>query len=242
MRARTVVIEGQGHPVGDGFEVSKDPKRGSFEAVMDILQGKERLRQAKEELRGDFLAKSSKAAQKTKREQVMMMARASLGEGRQVFPLQLNTIEDVAAAIKAGGRSSGDQYLNEKNFPLNGVLRLNGVLSDLLSLSLLYGPPSVVGHPPAHPFGRLHTSSELATHPPTLLEGYGHLQILDSRISRSRKLRPGLLPSSLPAHCHPLESGKHDFVLQNSETGRSFLLQDNPDMDLKFAGPPSWKV
>ena len=42
-----------------------------------------------------------------------MMARASLGEGRQIFPLQLSTIEDVAAAIKAGGWTSGDQYLNE---------------------------------------------------------------------------------------------------------------------------------
>ena len=41
------------------------------------------------------------------------MARASLGQGRQIFPLQLSTIEDVAAAIKAGGWSSGDQYLNE---------------------------------------------------------------------------------------------------------------------------------
>ena len=81
-----VMTEGQGHPAEDGLVLTKDSRRGSFEAVMDILQGKERLRQGKEELRGDFLAKSSKAAQKTKREQVMMMARASLGEGRQVFP------------------------------------------------------------------------------------------------------------------------------------------------------------
>ena len=42
------------------------PKRGSFEAVMDILQGQAKLKQAKEALRGDFLAKSSRAAQKTK--------------------------------------------------------------------------------------------------------------------------------------------------------------------------------
>ena len=90
-----------------------ESRKGSFGAIMDILQGKDKLRQAREVLRGDFLAKSSRAAQKTKREQVLAMARASIGQGRQIFPLQLGTIEDVAAAIKAGGWTSGDQYLNE---------------------------------------------------------------------------------------------------------------------------------
>ena len=80
---------------------------------MDILQGKEKLKQAKEALRGDFLAKTSKAAQKSKREQIMAMAKASVGAAARVFPLSLNTIEEVAAAIKAAGWTSGDQYLNE---------------------------------------------------------------------------------------------------------------------------------
>ena len=88
-------------------------KKGSFEEVMDILQGEDRLRRAKEVLRGDFLAKSSRAAQRSKREQVMAMARASVGGNRPIFPLNLDTIENVAAAIKAGGWTSGDQYLNE---------------------------------------------------------------------------------------------------------------------------------
>lgn len=47
------------------------PKRGSFEAVVDILKGKDKLQQARETLREDFLAKSSKAAQRSKREQVL---------------------------------------------------------------------------------------------------------------------------------------------------------------------------
>ena len=32
-----------------------EPKKGSFGAIMDILQGKDKLRQARELLRGDFL-------------------------------------------------------------------------------------------------------------------------------------------------------------------------------------------
>ena len=66
---------------------------------MDILQGKEKLKQAKEALRGDFLAKTSKAAQKSKREQIMAMAKASVGAAARVFPLSLSTIEEVAAAM-----------------------------------------------------------------------------------------------------------------------------------------------
>ena len=80
---------------------------------MDILKEKDKLRLAREWLRGDSLAKSSRAAQKSKREQVLAMARISLAKSGPVFPLQLDTIEDVAAAIKAGGWTSGDQYLNE---------------------------------------------------------------------------------------------------------------------------------
>ena len=88
-------------------------KKRSFEEVMDILQGECELKRARESLRGDFLAKSSKAAQRSKREQVLAMAKVSVGERGHVFPLSLNTIEDVAAAIKAGGWTSGDQYVNE---------------------------------------------------------------------------------------------------------------------------------
>ena len=43
----------------------------------------------------------------------MAMARVSVGTRGQIFPLALNTIEEVAAAIKAAGWTSGDQYLNE---------------------------------------------------------------------------------------------------------------------------------
>ena len=58
-----------------------------------------------------------------------------MGEGRQVFPLQLSTIEDVAAAIKSGRWTSGDQYLNElklmhieAGFEVN--LQMNKLLTD----------------------------------------------------------------------------------------------------------------
>ena len=89
------------------------PKRGTFDAVMDILQRKDKLKKAREALRDDFLAKTSKAAQRSKREQILAMAKASVGRSGRVFPLSMDTIEDVAAAIKAAGWTSGDQYLNE---------------------------------------------------------------------------------------------------------------------------------
>ena len=42
---------------------------------MNILKGKEELARARRELREGFMAKSSRASQRTKREQVMAMAR-----------------------------------------------------------------------------------------------------------------------------------------------------------------------
>lgn len=62
------------------------------------------------------------------------MAKASLGERRQVFPLQLSTIEDVAAAIKAGGWSPGDQYLNElKLMHIEAGFEVNVQMNKLLA-------------------------------------------------------------------------------------------------------------
>lgn len=80
---------------------------------MDILKGKEKLAEARRELREDFMAKSSRAAQKTKREQVMAMAKEACDAGENLFPLSIITVENVSAAIKAVGWTSGDQYINE---------------------------------------------------------------------------------------------------------------------------------
>ena len=52
------------------------------------------------------MAKSSRASQRT-------MAREACERNKDVFPLAIETIENVAAAIKAVGWSSGDQYINE---------------------------------------------------------------------------------------------------------------------------------
>ena len=59
------------------------------------------------------MAKSSRASQKTKREQVMAMAREACERNKDVFPLAIETMENVAAAIKAVGWSPGGQYINE---------------------------------------------------------------------------------------------------------------------------------
>ena len=78
-----------------------------------MLKGKSELAKARRELKDDFMAKSSRASQRTKREQVLAMAKEACDQRRNVFPLAIETIENVAAAIKAVGWTSGDQYLNE---------------------------------------------------------------------------------------------------------------------------------
>ena len=88
-------------------------KKGSFDEVMDILKGKERLAKARQELRKDFMADSSRASQKTKQEQVLAMAMEAYDSKLGPFPLTIETVENVAAAIKAVGWTSGDQYINE---------------------------------------------------------------------------------------------------------------------------------
>lgn len=85
--------------------MTESRRRGSFEEVMRILKGKEHLETARRELKEGFLAKSSKAAQKTKNG----YGRGSLRSKAQ----RLSTVEKVAAATKAVGWASGDQYINE---------------------------------------------------------------------------------------------------------------------------------
>ena len=91
----------------------KSTKKGSFDEVMDILKEKEKLAKARQELRKDFMADSSRASQRTKREQVLAMAAEAHDPGAETFPLKTETVEAVAAAIKAVGWTSGDQYINE---------------------------------------------------------------------------------------------------------------------------------
>ena len=59
------------------------------------------------------MAKTSRASQRTKREQVLMVAQEACGLNKRVFPLATETVEKVAAAIKAVSWASGDQYINE---------------------------------------------------------------------------------------------------------------------------------
>ena len=91
----------------------RSTKKGSFDEVMDILKEKEKLAKARQELRKDFMADSSRASQRTKREQVLAMAAEARDPGAETFPLKTETVEAVAAAIKAVGWTSGDQYINE---------------------------------------------------------------------------------------------------------------------------------
>ena len=106
--------DGGRDPEMESRRVRRDStKRGSFEDVMNILKGKEELARARQKLRDGFMAKSSRASQRTKREQVMAMAKEASHRSEQIFPLTIETVENVAAAIKAVGWSSGDQYVNE---------------------------------------------------------------------------------------------------------------------------------
>ena len=66
----------------------RSTNKGSFDEVMDILKEKEKLAKARQELRKDFMADSSRASQRTKREQVLAMAAEARDPGADTFPLK----------------------------------------------------------------------------------------------------------------------------------------------------------
>lgn len=108
-------VRSQNNGMTEGAEAAQTKKkpRGSMTLIRDILKFGTQPDQARAVLRKGFLAESSRAAQPTRREQVMTMAKEVCGGAGKVFPLKNDAIEAVAAAMKCAGWASTDQYLNE---------------------------------------------------------------------------------------------------------------------------------
>ena len=85
--------------------------RGSAALALAILESKPRLEAAKAALRADYYANSSRATVNSKRTNVAKMATAATAGNP--FPLEVGTVEAVAAALKAAGLKSGSAYLAE---------------------------------------------------------------------------------------------------------------------------------
>ena len=87
-------------------------KKGSFAKALEVASSKDLLGLAWTELSKGFWTSNTAAVKRSRREEVMKLAVLVAGE-RDVLPLKKQTVEYVAAALKAGGLASADQYLNE---------------------------------------------------------------------------------------------------------------------------------
>lgn len=101
-------------PIAHGLAAGAHPegKKGSFAKALEVARCKNRLGQALKDLNKGFWTSSTAAVKKSRREEVLKLAREVSGR-REVLPLDRQTVEHVAAALKAGGLASADQYLNE---------------------------------------------------------------------------------------------------------------------------------
>jgi len=89
-----------------------DGKKGSFARALEVAGNKDLLGRAWTELSKGFWTSNTAAVKRSRREEVMKLAVMVTGD-RDVLPLKRQTVEYVAAALKAGGLASADQYLNE---------------------------------------------------------------------------------------------------------------------------------
>ena len=106
--ALEVARSGHGLPA----EVQLEVKKGSFAKALEVARSRDLLGQAWKELNKGFWTSNTAAVKRSRREEVMKLASLVAGN-RDVLPLSRQTVEYVAAALKAGGLASADQYLNE---------------------------------------------------------------------------------------------------------------------------------
>ena len=104
----------QGSRAQEDEEVeAKANDRGSMRRALMVAEEENQLRSALDKLKEGFWAASTAKARSSKRREVMELAAKVTEEGLEVLPLTRDRIEKVAAALKASGMKSGDQYLNE---------------------------------------------------------------------------------------------------------------------------------
>ena len=87
-------------------------RNGGMKRAVEIALHKEELLQARKALGKNFWSESSARSRASKRSEVVKVAKA-VACSERIFPLQKEVIEGVAAALRAAGLKSADQYLNE---------------------------------------------------------------------------------------------------------------------------------
>ena len=109
-RSNALDEERAGHGLPAGGQM--DGRKGSFARALEVAGNKDLLGRAWTELSKGFWTSNTAAVKRSRREEVMKLAVMVTGD-REVLPLKRQTVEYVAAALKAGGLASADQYLNE---------------------------------------------------------------------------------------------------------------------------------
>ena len=91
-----------------------EPAEGGklMKEAMQVTRDPRSLERARKDLCKSFSSSSSRRAKEVKRQEVLTLATA-VAEGRRPLPLSVDTVEKVAAAMKAAGFKSGPQYLGE---------------------------------------------------------------------------------------------------------------------------------
>ena len=104
----------KGHPgrAADAPVENHCQGRGSFVKALEVASCKIKLQAAVRELNKGYWAKSTMAVKMSRREEVATLAKTVAGQN-QFLPLSKEVVEAVAAALKAAGLASADQYLNE---------------------------------------------------------------------------------------------------------------------------------
>ena len=95
-----------------GGDVGQPKTRGSMSRALEVASSVEGLMQARRALTKDFWAASTILVKQSRRAEVFKVAKAIVGNG-EILPLTQSTVEGVAAALKAGGMTSANLYLQE---------------------------------------------------------------------------------------------------------------------------------
>ena len=86
--------------------------RGSMSKAMEVAKSASGLASARRALTKDFWAASTVRVKRSRRVEVLRLALA-VADGEPIFPLRQSVVEGVAAALKAGGMTSANLYLQE---------------------------------------------------------------------------------------------------------------------------------
>ena len=102
--------------IGSGDDLEKPTTTvgaGSMKRALEVASSPTLREEGIKELKKNFWATSTLHVRKSRREEVLKLAVEVNQHQGPIFPLKEDVIIGVAAALKAAGMKSGDQYLNE---------------------------------------------------------------------------------------------------------------------------------